>query len=104
MQGSTGSFWCLWSQYLPVIAHSSITFFFQLLIRRLAVKEKGIVKWFNGAKGYGFIQRSTGEDVFVHFSAIQADGYRSLNEGESVEFELQQGPKGLNAIEVTRPE
>jgi len=69
-----------------------------------AVKEKGIVKWFNGAKGYGFIQRSTGEDVFVHFSAIQADGYRSLNEGEAVEFELQQGPKGLNAIEVTRPE
>jgi CspA family cold shock protein len=66
------------------------------------VRETGIVKWFNGAKGYGFIQRNTGEDVFVHFSAIQADGYRSLNEGESVEFELQQGPKGLNAIAVTR--
>jgi len=66
------------------------------------VKEQGVVKWFNGAKGYGFIQRSTGEDVFVHFSAIQSDGYRSLNEGESVEFELQQGPKGLNAIEVKR--
>lgn len=66
------------------------------------MREKGIVKWFNGAKGYGFIQRTTGEDVFVHFSAIQADGYRSLNEGESVEFELQQGPKGLNAIAVTR--
>ncbi len=66
------------------------------------MKEQGVVKWFNGAKGYGFIQRSTGEDVFVHFSAIQADGYRSLNEGEAVEFELQQGPKGLNAIEVTR--
>jgi CspA family cold shock protein len=66
------------------------------------VREKGIVKWFNGAKGYGFIQRTTGEDVFVHFSAIQSEGYRSLNEGESVEFELQQGPKGLNAIEVTR--
>jgi cold shock protein len=71
--------------------------------RRVIVKEKGVVKWFNGAKGYGFIQRSSGEDVFVHFSAIQAEGYRSLNEGESVEFELQQGPKGLNAIEVTRP-
>ncbi len=66
------------------------------------MKEKGVVKWFNGAKGYGFIQRSTGEDVFVHFSAIQSDGYRSLNEGEAVEFELQQGPKGLNAIEVIR--
>ena len=66
------------------------------------MKEQGVVKWFNGAKGYGFIQRSTGEEVFVHFSAIQADGYRSLNEGESVEFEVQQGPKGLNAIEVRR--
>ncbi|WP_263359349.1 cold-shock protein [Acidicapsa ligni] len=66
------------------------------------MKETGVVKWFNGAKGYGFIQRSTGEDVFVHFSAIMTDGYRSLNEGESVEFELQQGPKGLNAVEVTR--
>jgi CspA family cold shock protein len=72
------------------------------LTKESGVKETGIVKWFNGAKGYGFIQRSTGEDVFVHFSAIQADGYRSLNEGEAVEFELQQGPKGLNAIEVTR--
>ena len=69
---------------------------------RNSVKEQGVVKWFNGAKGYGFIQRSTGEDVFVHFSAILADGYRSLNEGESVEFEVQQGPKGLNAIEVRR--
>ncbi len=66
------------------------------------MKETGVVKWFNGAKGYGFIQRSTGEDVFVHFSAILSEGYRSLNEGESVEFELQQGPKGLNAVEVTR--
>src|ERR1051325_11440937 len=54
----------------------------------LSVREKGTVKWFNGAKGYGFIQRSTGEDVFVHFSAIQENGYRTLNEGETVEFEL----------------
>lgn len=66
------------------------------------MREQGTVKWFNGAKGYGFIQRNTGEDVFVHFSAIQSDGYRSLNEGESVEFEVQQGPKGLNAVAVTR--
>ena len=65
--------------------------------------EQGTVKWFNDAKGFGFISRENGEDVFVHFSAIQAEGYRSLNEGEAVEFELQQGPKGLNAIEVTRP-
>jgi cold shock protein len=66
------------------------------------VKEHGVVKWFNGAKGYGFIQRSTGEDVFVHFSAILDNGYKTLNEGEAVEFECQQGPKGLNAANVTR--
>ena len=65
-------------------------------------REKGVVKWFNGAKGYGFIQRSTGEDVFVHFSAIQENGYRTLNEGEPVEFECIQGPKGLNATAVVR--
>jgi cold shock protein len=70
--------------------------------RRQQVKEKGVVKWFNGAKGYGFIQRSSGEDVFVHFSAIQENGYKTLNEGEAVEFECQQGPKGLNASNVTR--
>jgi len=66
------------------------------------VKEHGVVKWFNGAKGYGFIQRSTGEDVFVHFSAINENGYKTLNEGEAVEFECQQGPKGLNAANVSR--
>ena len=66
------------------------------------MKEKGTVKWFNGAKGYGFIQRSTGADVFVHFSAIQESGYRSLNEGETVEFELTKGPKGLQAANVAR--
>ncbi len=64
------------------------------------MKEKGVVKWFNAAKGYGFIQRSTGDDVFVHFSAIQMDGYRSLNEGTAVEFEVKQGPKGLQAENV----
>jgi CspA family cold shock protein len=65
-----------------------------------AVKEQGTVKWFNASKGYGFIQRQTGEDVFVHFSAIQADGYRSLNEGQAVEFEVVRGPKGLQASNV----
>jgi CspA family cold shock protein len=59
------------------------------------------VKWFNAAKGYGFIQRETGEDVFVHFSAIQAGGYRSLDEGASVEFEVTNGPKGLQASNVS---
>ena len=66
------------------------------------MREKGTVKWFNGAKGYGFIQRSSGEDVFVHFSAIQANGYRTLNEGETVEFELMSGPKGYSASNVMR--
>jgi CspA family cold shock protein len=65
------------------------------------VKEKGTVKWFNAAKGFGFIQRSTGDDVFVHFSAIEASGYRSLDEGAQVEFEVKQGPKGLQAERVT---
>jgi CspA family cold shock protein len=68
----------------------------------VSVREKGTVKWFNGAKGYGFIQRSTGEDVFVHFSAIQENGYRTLNEGETVEFDLLKGPKGFQAGNVVR--
>ncbi len=62
--------------------------------------EKGIVKWFNESKGYGFIQRSSGEDVFVHFSAIQGDGYRTLQEGAEVEFDVESGPKGLQAANV----
>jgi CspA family cold shock protein len=65
------------------------------------VKEKGVVKWFNAAKGYGFIQRPSGDDVFVHFSAIQSNGYKSLDEGAAVEFEVKQGPKGLQAENVT---
>ena len=60
----------------------------------------GTVKWFNADKGYGFIQQSDGNDVFVHFSAIQKPGYRSLDEGEAVEFEVQTGPKGLQAANV----
>lgn len=64
-------------------------------------KEQGVVKWFNASKGYGFIQRQSGEDVFVHFSAIQSDGYKTLNEGQHVEFEVKQGPKGLQAENVT---
>jgi CspA family cold shock protein len=60
----------------------------------------GTVKWFNADKGYGFISRDDGEDVFVHFSAIQGSGYRSLEEGQQVEFDLVQGPKGLQAANV----
>jgi cold shock protein len=70
-------------------------------IEVVEVKEQGTVKWFNASKGYGFIQRQTGEDVFVHFSAIQMDGYKSLNEGQAVEFEVKKGPKGLQAENVT---
>jgi CspA family cold shock protein len=65
------------------------------------MKEKGVVKWFNAAKGFGFIQRETGEDVFVHYSAIQSSGYRSLDEGAQVFFVVKKGPKGLQAEDVT---
>ena len=72
------------------------------MVKGVFVREKGTVKWFNGAKGYGFIQRNTGEDVFVHYSVIQETGYRTLNEGETVEFECVKGPKGLQAQNVSR--
>ena len=62
---------------------------------------QGTVKWFNGGKGYGFISREGGEDVFVHHSAILAEGYRNLEEGQRVEFNVVQGPKGLQAASVT---
>ncbi|MGB0035723.1 MAG: cold shock domain-containing protein [Candidatus Acidiferrales bacterium] len=65
-------------------------------------REQGVVKWFNASKGFGFIQRQSGEDVFVHFSAIQMDGYKSLTEGQLAEFEVKQGPKGLQAEGVTK--
>jgi CspA family cold shock protein len=65
------------------------------------VKETGTVKWFNAAKGFGFIQRDSGEDVFVHYSAIQASGYRTLEEGARVSFVVKRGPKGLQAEEVS---
>jgi CspA family cold shock protein len=62
---------------------------------------KGIVKWFNATKGYGFITRDEGGDVFVHYSAIKGSGYRSLEEGQKVEFSVTQGDKGIQAQEVT---
>lgn len=63
---------------------------------------KGTVKWFNNAKGYGFIGREDGADVFVHYSAITAEGYKSLQEGDQVEFEIAQGPKGPQAANVNK--
>ena len=67
----------------------------------MSVREQGVVKWFNGSKGFGFIQKDTGEDLFVHFSAIIGDGYRSLEEGQRVEFVVTQGQKGAQAESVT---
>lgn len=61
----------------------------------------GTVKWFNATKGYGFLAQESGPDVFVHFSAIQSDGYRTLEEGQKVEFSIEKGPKGLQAANVT---
>lgn len=90
------------TQSLSPLAEVAAEIIFEEAKGVASVKEKGTVKWFNGAKGYGFIQRSTGEDVFVHFSAIQENGYRTLNEGETVEFELLKGPKGFLAANVMR--
>lgn len=63
---------------------------------------RGKVKWFNNQKGYGFITPENGKDVFVHFSALQGDGYKSLEEGQEVEFEIENGPKGEQATKVTK--
>ena len=63
---------------------------------------QGTVKWFNDAKGYGFISQDTGEDVFVHYSSIEMDGFRTLNKGDRVLFEVERGDKGLHAVTVKR--
>lgn len=68
----------------------------------MSVREQGTVKWFNDSKGFGFIQRATGEDVFVHFRAILGEGYRSLKEGQAVEFVVTEDDKGLQAEEVSK--
>ena len=64
--------------------------------------EEGTVKWFNAAKGYGFISRQSGEDVFVHYRSIVGEGYKTLNEGDKVQFDVEQGPKGLQAVNVKK--
>lgn len=66
----------------------------------MSERTKGTVKWFNGAKGFGFIEREEGGDVFVHYSAIRGEGFRNLEEGQSVEFDLEQDPKGWRAADV----
>ena len=65
-------------------------------------RETGVVKWFNGGKGFGFISRDSGDDIFVHFSEINEDGFKSLDEGQKVEFTVDEGEKGLYAKEVTK--
>jgi CspA family cold shock protein len=66
----------------------------------MSERVQGTVKWFNATKGYGFIAREGGDDVFVHYSAIKSDGYRSLQEGQMVEYTIERGPKGLQASDV----
>ena len=66
----------------------------------MSERNTGTVKWFNGGKGYGFISRENGPDVFVHYSAITSDGFRNLTEGQKVEFSIEEGPKGLQAAKV----
>jgi CspA family cold shock protein len=70
----------------------------------MSTREIGTVKWFSNQKGYGFIARQSGDDVFVHFSAIESEGYKSLSEGDRVEFTVEQGKKGLAAADVRRVE
>jgi cold shock protein len=70
---------------------------------RRPIEVRGIVKWFNNSKGYGFIGRDDGPDIFVHYSAITGDGYRTLQEGDPVDFEIVQGPKGPQAANVSKP-
>jgi CspA family cold shock protein len=78
--------------------------FVAFLVRQASsMRITGKVKWFNNAKGYGFIEREGGNDVFVHFSAIQGSGFRTLEEGQQVEFEIVDGPKGPQAGNVTKP-
>jgi CspA family cold shock protein len=66
----------------------------------MSERETGTVKWFNAAKGYGFISRENADDVFVHYSAIHSEGFKTLEEGQAVEFSVEQGPKGLQATNV----
>ena len=94
---------------LPSRQHNAYEFWTPVFSRERCAKQgehverlKGTVKWFNNAKGYGFLGRDDGPDVFVHYSAITSDGYKSLQEGDKVEFEIVQGQKGPQAANVTK--
>jgi cold shock protein len=80
--------------------HYPILFVHVRRSNKMAERVTGTVKWFNASKGYGFLAREGGPDVFVHYSAIESDGFRTLQEGQAVEFEVEQGPKGLQAAHV----
>ena len=79
---------------------STLQIFFLAKEANMSERINGTVKWFNGTKGYGFLARDGGDDVFVHFSAIQGEGFKNLQEGQKVEFTVEQGPKGLQASNV----
>ena len=91
---------------LRMIAETNKYYKYSSLIRgdlvRKEMREQGTVKWFNNEKGYGFISRNSGDDVFVHHSNIQSNGFKSLDEGENVEFDVANGPKGLQAQNVVK--
>jgi CspA family cold shock protein len=88
---------------LSLYGTASRTFLLARSVRgeKMSERETGTVKWFNGSKGYGFIEREAGGDVFVHFSAIRGEGFRNLEEGQRVEFSVEQDTKGLRAADVT---
>jgi len=87
---------------MALLGRAALVYNLRDIIERLIPMEKGIVKWFNATKGFGFIKRESGEDVFVHYKAIAGEGYRSLNEGDAVEFDVEKGPKGLQASNVKK--
>ena len=82
------------------LASQNITMHAKGKSKTMSEREIGTVKWFNGSKGYGFIAREDAEDVFVHYTAIQGEGFKNLDEGQRVEFAVEQGPKGLQAANV----
>ena len=88
--------------YLTVLSKDSNTMYAATACEEETHMEQGKVKWFNSEKGFGFIEREGGDDVFVHFSAIQSEGFKSLDEGQEVTFEIEQGQRGLQATNVSK--